>query len=129
MLDTPNTPNSATAAPLLSPSDTSEKGGVTTSPVSSKHKAQVTPLNLNNTQGQDQEKHVLNLNMLSSERKGAFAVFSPGTAAEVAAVYGDGEGGKVAHSGIASIRHSKQDIEIDVKSEGSLAELPRFGYE
>ena len=28
-------------------------------------------------------------------------------AAEVAAVYGDGEGGKVNHSGIASIRHSK----------------------
>ena len=88
-------------------SNTSEKGGATTSPVSSKHKAPVTPLNLNNSHNQEQEKHILNLNMLSSERKGAFAVFSPGTAADVAAVYGDGEGGKVNHSGIASIRHSK----------------------
>ena len=44
-------------------------------------------------------------------------------------MYGDGEGGKVAHSGLASVRHSKQDTEIEVKSGGSLGELPRFGFE
>ena len=75
------------------------------------------------------EKHVLNLNMLSSERKGAFAVCSPDAAAEVVAVYGDAEGGKVVNSGIASVRHSKQDIELDAKSESSYGDLPRFGYE
>ena len=130
MLDTPNTPNSATA-PLQSPSNTSEKGVMIISHNgSTNHEVQATFLIQNNGQQRPgQEQHILNLNMLATERKGAFAVLSPTTAAEVSAVYGDGEGGKVARSGLASVRHSKQDLEIDAKSEDSCINLPRFGYE
>ena len=67
--------------------------------------------------------------MLSAERQGAFAACSPTAGADVAGVYGDGEGGKVAHSGLASVRHSKQDLEIDAESSGDGGNLPRFGYE
>ena len=105
-----------------------------TSPVSSTNdKAPVTPLNGGGVhESGAREQHILNLNMLTSEpseRKGAFAVCSPTTAAEAAAVYGDGGGGNGAHSGLASVRHSKQDLEIDAKGLGSGGELPRFGYE